>query len=103
MRKGASASDFTLVKLDKKGDRRQFEVGSIGGWTGQKSGLREGNMRGFTAERVAPRTYKITLTEPLKGGEYGFFMGTGPQMALNYKDGAAGAAQGRVYDFSISN
>lgn len=99
---GASASDFTLVKLDKKGDRRQFEVGSIGGWTGQKSGLREGNMKGFTAERIAARTYKVTLTEPLKAGEYGFFMGTGQQMALNDKDGAAGAAQGRMYDFSIS-
>lgn len=99
---GTSASDFALVKLDKKGDRRQFEVGSIGGWTGQKSGLREGNMRGFSAERVAPRTYKVTLTEPLKAGEYGFFMGTGQQMAINAKE-AAGSSQGRMYDFSISD
>ncbi len=99
---GASANDFTLVKLDKKSDRRQFEVGSIGGWTGQKSGLREGNMKGFTAERIAPRTYKVTLTEPLKPGEYGFFMGTGQQMALNDKE-AAGSSQGRMYDFSIAD
>jgi hypothetical protein len=97
---GTSANDFVLVKLDKKGDRRQFEVGSIGGWTGQKSGLREGNMKGFTAERVANRMYKVTLTEPLKGGEYGFFMGTGQQMAMNDKE-AGGSAQGRMYDFSI--
>jgi hypothetical protein len=97
---GTSANDFVLVKLDKKGDRRQFEVGSIGGWTGQKSGLREGNMKGFTSERVANRMYKVTITEPLKGGEYGFFMGTGQQMAMNDKE-AGGSAQGRMYDFSI--
>lgn len=98
---GASANDFALMKLDKKGDRRQFEVGSIGGWTGQKSGVREGNMKGFTAERVAARTYKVTINESLPAGEYGFFMGTGQQMAMNDKDGAGGSAQGRMFDFSI--
>ncbi len=97
---GNSASDYTLLKLDKKGDRRQFEVGSIGGWTGQKSGVREGNTRGFEAERVASRTYKVTLTQDLPPGEYGFFMGTGQQMAMNNKE-AGGSSQGRIYDFSI--
>lgn len=97
---GASPSDYTLLKLDKKGDRRQFEVGSIGGWTGQKSGTREGNAEGFEYQRVAPRTYKVTLTVDLKPGEYGFFMGTGQQMAMSDKE-AGGSAQGRIYDFSI--
>jgi hypothetical protein len=98
---GNSGNDYTLLKLDKKGDRRQFEVGSIGGWTGQKSGVRESNTRGFEAERVASRTYKVTLNQDLPAGEYGFFMGTGQQMALSDKE-AGGSAQGRIYDFSIS-
>ena len=98
---GSSGNDYTLLKLDKKGDRRQFEVGSIGGWTGQKSGVRESNTRGFESERVASRTYKITLTQELPPGEYGFFMGTGQQMAMSNKE-AGGSSQGRIYDFSIS-
>ena len=97
---GASPSDYTLLKLDKKGDRRQFEVGSIGGWTGQKSGTRESNAQGFEYQRVASRTYKVTLTVDLKPGEYGFFMGTGQQMAMSDKE-AGGSSQGRIYDFSI--
>jgi hypothetical protein len=98
---GNSANDYTLLKLDQKSDRRQFEVGSIGGWTGQKSGVREGNTKGFDAERVASRTYKVTLAQELPPGEYGFFMGTGQQMAMSDKE-AGGSSQGRIYDFSIS-
>jgi hypothetical protein len=97
---GGSAGDYTLVKLDQKGDRRQFEVGSIGGWFGQKSGTKESNSRGFDVERVAPRTYKATLTVTLDPGEYGFFMGTGQQMALSDKE-AGGSSTGRIYDFSV--
>ncbi len=97
---GGSASDYTLLKLDKKGDRRQFEVGSIGGWFGQKSGTKEGNSRGFDVERVAPRTYKASLLVDLDPGEYGFFMGTGQQMAMSDKE-AGGSSTGRIYDFSI--
>lgn len=97
---GGSAADYTLVRLDKKSDRRQFEVGSIGGWFGQKSGTKESNSRGFDVERVAPRTYKATLTVTLDPGEYGFFMGTGQQMALSDKE-AGGSSTGRIYDFSI--
>jgi hypothetical protein len=74
-----------------------------GGWTEKKSGLREGNMKGFTAGRIAPRTHKVMLVEPLNPGDYGFFMGTGQQMAMNDKDGAAGSSQRRMYDFSISD
>jgi hypothetical protein len=50
---------------------------------------------------VASRTYKVTLNQDLPPGEYGFFMGTGQQMALSDKE-AGGSSQGRIYDFSIS-
>ncbi|HXZ26998.1 MAG TPA: hypothetical protein VEG08_03255 [Terriglobales bacterium] len=97
---GMSPTDYTLLKLDKKSDHRQFEVGSIAGWGGGKSGLRESNMRGFDFVQIAPRTFKLTLVQELKPGEYGFFMGTGQALAMgNGTEG--GNAQGRIYDFQI--
>jgi hypothetical protein len=97
---GMAPSDYVIVKLDKKGDRRQFEVGSVGGWVGGKSGVRESNMRSFKADRVALRTYKITLDQELKPGEYGFFMATGQAMAMGNGE-TGGNAQGRIFDFTI--
>jgi hypothetical protein len=38
---GASASDFALISLEKKGDRREFQIGSFGGITGGKSASSE--------------------------------------------------------------
>jgi hypothetical protein len=98
---GNNASDYVLVKLDKKDDRRQFEVGSIGGLVGGKSGLRDENMRAFDSERVALRTYKITVKEDLAPGEYGFFLAQSQQMAQGGGGETAGNAQGRLYDFSV--
>jgi hypothetical protein len=97
---GMAPTDYVILKLDKKGDRRQFEVGSVGGWVGGKSGVRESNMRSFKSERVALRTYKITLDQELKAGEYGFFMLTGQAMAMGNGE-TGGNAQGRIFDFTI--
>lgn len=99
---GTSAADYVLIKLDPKGDKRQFEIGSIGGMVGGKSGVRTDKMRPFSYERVAARTYKVTLDEDLPGGEWGFFMGTGQSMALSGGGGpTGGTSQGRMYDFAI--
>src|SRR5580704_8807379 len=46
---GASASDFVLIILEKKGDRREFQIGSFGGITGGKSGVKRDKEIGFTA------------------------------------------------------
>jgi hypothetical protein len=102
---GASASDFALISLEKKGDRREFQIGSFGGITGGKSGVKRDKEIAFTAEHAGIRTYKIKLNAPMKPGEYAFFMGTGQQanMAGGSTGGArsGGAAAGRVYDFRI--
>ncbi len=37
---GASASDFMLIRLEKKGNRREFQVGSFGGIAAGKSGVK---------------------------------------------------------------
>ncbi len=102
---GASASDFVLLSLEKKGDRREFQIGSFGGITGGKSGVKRDKEVAFTAEHAGIRTYKIKLDAAMKPGEYAFFMGTGQSstMAGGSTGGArsGGAAAGRVYDFRI--
>jgi hypothetical protein len=102
---GSSSSDFVLISLEKKGDRREFQIGSFGGITGGKSGVKRDKEVAFTAEHAGIRTYKIKLAAAMKPGEYAFFMGTGQQstMAGGSSGGArsGGAAAGRVYDFRI--
>jgi hypothetical protein len=101
---GTSASDFILIKLEKKGNRREFQVGSFGGVTGGKSGVKRDKEVPFRAEHVAVRTYRITLDDDLKPGEYAFFMGTGQQAMMGQgRVGASsgGSASGRIYDFTV--
>jgi len=91
--------------LEKKGNRREFQIGSFGGVTGGKSGVKRDKEIPFKADHVAVRTYRVALEEDLKPGEYGFFMGTGQQsmMASGGRTGgrSGGAAAGRIYDFTI--
>ena len=102
---GSSAADFTLIILEKKGNRREFQIGSFGGITGGKSGVKRDKEIAFTAEHAGIRTYKLRLGADMKPGEYAFFMGTGQQatMAGGSTGGArsGGTASGRVYDFRI--
>ena len=100
---GASASDFILIKLEKKGNRREFQVGSFGGLTGGKSGVKRDKEIPFKSEHVALRTYRIEVEQDLKAGEYAFFMGTGQQsmMSSNRGGSSGGSASGRIYDFTI--
>jgi len=101
---GADSSDYVLIKLNKKGDRREFQVGSFGGITGGKSGVKRDKEVPFKAEHVGIRTYKLALEADLPVGEYGFFMGTGQTNTMAGATGgnrSGGAAGGRIYDFSI--
>jgi len=101
---GADAGDYALIKLNKKGDRREFQIGSFGGVSGGKSGVKKDKELAFKAEHVGIRMYKVTLDEDLKPGEYGFFMGTGQSATMAGARGgnrSGGAAAGRIYDFSV--
>jgi hypothetical protein len=101
---GADASDYVLIKLNKKGDRREFQVGSFGGVSGGKSGVKKDKEVAFKADHVGIRTYKISLDAELKPGEYAFFMGTGQTNTMSGARGgnrSGGAATGRTYDFNI--
>jgi hypothetical protein len=101
---GTDSSDYVLLKLNKKGDRREFQIGSFGGITGGKAGVKRDKEVPFKAEHVGMRTYKISLEGELKPGEYAFFMGTGQSATMSGARGgnrSGGAAAGRIYDFSI--
>lgn len=102
---GDTAADYVLIKLEKKSDHREFQVGSFGGFTGGKSGVKKDKEIPFRADHVGIRVYKITLDSDLQAGEYAFFLGTGAQANMSGGDlGASksgGSATGRIYDFSI--
>ena len=101
---GTSAADFVLIKLEKKSNRREFQVGSFGGVTAGKSGVKAEKEISFKFEHVAVRYFKVVLDSDLKPGEYAFFMGTGQQTMMGGGRGASpsgGAATGRIYDFSV--
>jgi len=101
---GSDSSDYVLISLNKKSDHREFQIGSFGGITGGKSGVKAEKEHPFRAEHVGIRMYKVTLDLDLKPGEYAFFMGTGQGNTMAGAHGgnrSGGAASGRVYDFSI--
>jgi hypothetical protein len=101
---GADSSDYVLIHMNKKADHREFQIGSFGGITGGKSGVKQDKEVAVNAEHIGIRTYKLTLVESLKPGEYAFFMGTGQANTMAGAHGgnrSGGAASGRVYDFSI--
>lgn len=102
---GDTAADYVLLSLEKKSDHREFQVGSFGGITGGKAGIKKEKQIPFRAEHAGIRVYKVTLDSDLNPGEYAFFLGTGAQSNMSGGDlGASrsgGNATGKVYDFSI--
>jgi hypothetical protein len=102
---GDDSSDYVLIKLNKKSDHREFQIGSFGGITGGKSGVQKDKEVPFHAEHIGIRIYKITLLdEALKPGEYAFFMGTGQSNTMAGARGgnrSGGSASGRIWDFTI--
>ena len=102
---GDDSSDYVLIRLNKKSDHREFQIGSFGGISGGKSGVQKDKEVPFRAEHIGIRIYKITLLdEALKPGEYAFFMGTGQSNTMAGARGgnrSGGSASGRVWDFTI--
>jgi len=90
---GGGASDYTLISLEKKGNRREFQIGSFGGIIGGKSGVKRDKEIAFTAEHAGIRTYRLKLAAEMKPGEYAFFMGTGQQSTMA-GDSTGGARSG---------
>jgi len=99
-----SASDFVLIKVTQKKNRREFQIGSFGGMRAGKSGVKQSMEVPFKFEHVAIRTFKITLDSDLSTGEYAFFMATGQQAMMTegrISADSGGTVAGRIYDFSV--
>jgi hypothetical protein len=66
---GVSASEYQLLKLDEKDDRREFRA--VTGGVYHASAGADKNAVSFDFVKIAPRTFKIVIAA-LKKGEYGF-------------------------------
>jgi hypothetical protein len=65
---GTAVTEYQLLRLDMKGDRREFRA--MTGGIMHASGGAEKNAEKFDYEKIGPRVFKIKLP-PLKKGEYG--------------------------------
>lgn len=99
---GVGASDYSLIKLTEKSDRREFQIESLSGKVGGgKVGLKRDKEMSLQAGHVGIRTDRITLGEDLKPGEYGFVMATGEENGSTGRQGTGGTITGRIYDFRV--
>jgi hypothetical protein len=87
---GTAATEYQLLRLDEKGNRREFRA-STGGIIHASSGS-EKNALEFTPEKIAPRTWRIKLAD-LKKGEYGFLPPGVSSQSIS--------ASGKIYTFGV--
>lgn len=87
---GTSPAEYQLLRLDEKKDRREFRAvtgGVVGGSTGAGKNKLE-----FAFDKIASRTYRVSLPNMAKG-EYGFLP---PGMTS-----MSAASGGKLYTFGI--
>jgi hypothetical protein len=101
---GVTPSEYMLLKLDEKSDRREFRA--VTGGVYHSSGGAEKNAIKFDFQKIAPRTYKVILTG-LKKGEYGFLPPGGGSVGA-VGGGASGQTvqggsmqSGKLYTFGV--
>jgi hypothetical protein len=88
-----SIDNYIVVEMDDKGDRREIEMGSVGGTVGEKVGIRSDKIARTSAAPLGGRRYRITSVRELKKGEY-----------ILYSVGSADfprGVYGQGYDFSV--
>jgi hypothetical protein len=92
----SAPSELSLVKFGQKKAAREARVGSIN-IAGSKQGVMDKDRIGFEVQQVRPGVFKVTPSQPLVPGEYGFIQAlTGGNVS-----GGGGALTARVYDFGI--
>jgi len=87
---GTAITEYQLLRLDMKGDRREFRA-----WTGGVFHSSEGaekNAEKFDSEKIGPRVFRIKLPS-LKKGEYGFLPPGNTSGNI--------ASSGKLYTFGI--
>lgn len=87
---GTSVTEYQLLRLDEKDDRREFRA--MTGGIIHASGGAERNAITFNPEKIAGRTWRVNLTD-LKKGEYGFL-----PPGVN---SASISSSGKLYTFGV--
>lgn len=85
--------NYIIVEMDDKGDRREIEMGSVGGTVGEKVGIRADRIVRTSATPLGGRHFKISPVKELKKGEY-----------ILYSVGSADfphGVYGQGYDFTV--
>lgn len=91
-------NDFSLVRLVAKDGRREARVGSMN-IGGMKAGVMDKDRIAYRYDEVSRGVFRVTPAAPLSAGEYGFLYQ--PASAAGLGSGAGGAANARVFDFSV--
>jgi hypothetical protein len=94
----STPNEYTLLKFDVKGETRETVIGKFNAY-GSSGGTDENAVVPFTYVKLRPGVYKVTLSAPLKTGEYGFISAGGTAVAGPY---VAGTANSRVFDFGMN-
>jgi len=89
---GVAPAEFTLLRFDEKGDRREIELGKARFST--KTGVPEDRTIHFEPEKIDKGRYKITVGN-LKTGEYAF-LPPGAEVSRN------STSVGKVYTFQVT-
>jgi hypothetical protein len=89
----SSPSEFTLIRLMQKSDRREARVGSLN-IAGAKSGVMDHDRIPFDYQMVREGVYQVTPKQQLEPGQYGFIYAIAG-------GGTGGATTARIFDFSI--
>jgi hypothetical protein len=85
--------NYIIVEMDDKGDRREIEMGSVGGTVGEKVGIRADRIVRISATPLGARRFKVSPVKEMKKGEY-----------ILYSVGSADfphGVYGQGYDFTI--
>jgi hypothetical protein len=88
---GTSASEYQILQMEVKGDRREFEAMQIG-FASAKTGARKG-LIDVKFEKIGKALYTGTISS-IKTGEYGI-LPPGAQMSANT------ASSGKMYGFTV--
>lgn len=87
-----SPNEFTLIRLDKKDNRREVVTAAMGAF-GAQTGTDEKAVIPFTLTRIKPGVYRVVPRSPLAPGEYAFFPAS--------IGGAGTAGANRLFDFGV--
>jgi hypothetical protein len=91
-----SPSELSLVQFSEKKGTREARIGSSS-IVGSKQGVMDKDRMALTIEEIRPGVFKVTPTEPLRPGEYGFIQ----PLSAGRGKGSDGSAA-RVYAFGIA-